>query len=160
MCGKTLVTKQSGEDGLPCNSVYIVEKLAIDKELYLSLTLDRNAGCPTFIFSTEGGMSIEDVAETNPELIHKLQVDPINGINKDHLVQAAKDLGLSEIEDQVVEMFTNIYDCFMKKDCDMVEINPLVVTNDGTLLAADSKVTIDSNAVYRQKELADQEDKS
>jgi len=63
-----------------------VEKLAIDKELYLSLTLDRKAGCPTFIFSPAGGMSIEDVAETNPEKIFKLQVDPVNGINKDHLV--------------------------------------------------------------------------
>lgn len=145
---------------MPCNSVYIVEKLAIEKELYLSLTLDRKAGCPTFIFSPAGGMSIEDVAETNPELIFKLQVDPVNGINKDHLVQAAKNLGLSDMQDQVIDMFTNIYNCFMARDCDMVEINPLVVTKDGTLLAADSKVTVDSNATYRQKDLAEQEDKS
>jgi len=72
MLGNRLVTKQSGEEGLPCNAVYLVEKINIVKEMYLSLTLDRKAGCPTFIFSEEGGMSIEDVAETNPEKIFKL----------------------------------------------------------------------------------------
>ena len=72
MLGNSLVTKQSGADGLPCNAVYLVEKIGIDKELYLSLTLDRKAGCPTFIYSPAGGMSIEDVAEENPEQIFKL----------------------------------------------------------------------------------------
>jgi succinyl-CoA synthetase beta subunit len=72
MIGKTIVTKQSGESGLPCGSVYIVEKIGIEKECYLSLTLDRKAGCPTFIYSPAGGMSIEDVAHTNPEKIFKL----------------------------------------------------------------------------------------
>lgn len=72
MIGKTLVTKQSGADGLPCGCVYIVEKIGVMKEMYLSLTLDRKAGCPTFIYSPAGGMSIEDVAHTNPEKIFKL----------------------------------------------------------------------------------------
>ena len=72
MLGNRLVTKQSGEDGVPCNAVYLVEKIGIEKELYLSLTLDRKAGCPTFIYSPAGGMSIEDVAEENPEKIFKL----------------------------------------------------------------------------------------
>ncbi len=67
MCGKTLITKQTGEDGLPCNCVYVVEKLDIDREFYLSLTLDRKEGCPTFIYSTAGGMSIEDFAKERPE---------------------------------------------------------------------------------------------
>jgi succinyl-CoA synthetase beta subunit len=80
MIGKTLVTKQSGEAGLPCGSVYIVEKIGVAKEMYLSLTLDRKAGCPTFIYSPAGGMSIEDVAHTNPEKIFKLKVDPIKGL--------------------------------------------------------------------------------
>lgn len=74
-----MVTKQSGEDGLPVNSVYLVEKLKIDKEMYLSLTLDRAAGCPVFIYSPAGGTSIEDVAEETPELIFKLQVNPFTG---------------------------------------------------------------------------------
>jgi succinyl-CoA synthetase beta subunit len=99
MIGKTLVTKQSGAGGLPCGSVYIVEKLGIEKEMYLSLTLDRKAGCPTFIYSPAGGMAIEDVAHTNPEKIFKMQVDPKNGLDKKHLVQAAKDLGLEKYAD-------------------------------------------------------------
>lgn len=149
MIGKTLVTKQSGAGGLPCGSVYIVEKLGIEKEMYLSLTLDRKAGCPTFIYSPAGGMSIEDVAHTNPEKIFKLQVDPKHGLDRKHLVQAAKDLGLEKYADQVVEIFTKIYECFTTKDCDMIEINPLVLSKDKKVLAADSKITIDDNAAYR-----------
>ena len=158
MIGKHLVTKQSGKDGLPCNSVYLVEKLQIAKEMYLSLTLDRAAHCPTFIYSPAGGMSIEDVAETNPEKIFKLQVHPTQGLNRDHLVQAAKDLGIEGQTDQVVEVFTRIYEAFMASDSDMVEINPLVLTKDDKIILADSKITIDSNAAYRQKELAAKED--
>ena len=75
MCGKTLVTKQSGADGLPCNCVYIVQKINIAKEFYLSITLDRKAGAPVFIYSPAGGMSIEDVAHSNPEKIFKIKVD-------------------------------------------------------------------------------------
>ena len=85
MLGNSLVTKQSGEDGLPVNAVYLVEKIGIDKELYLSLTLDRKAGCPTFIYSKAGGMAIEDVAEETPDLIHKLQVSPKEGLKTEDL---------------------------------------------------------------------------
>ena len=85
MLGNSLVTKQSGADGLPCNAVYLVEKIGIDKELYLSLTLDRAAGCPTFIYSPAGGMSIEDVAESEPEKIFKLQVPPKTGLDEAEL---------------------------------------------------------------------------
>lgn len=75
MCGKTLITKQSGDAGFPCNCVYIVEKLFIEKEFYLSITLDRKAGCPVFIYSPAGGMNIEEVAMKNPEMIYKIPVD-------------------------------------------------------------------------------------
>lgn len=160
MLGNHLVTKQSGADGLPVNAVYLVEKIGIDKEFYLSLTLDRAAGCPTFIYSPAGGMNIEDVAEKTPEKIFKLQVDPINGLDQASLAQAGANLGVPDQQEQLENMFTRIYETFVAKDCDMVEINPLVVTNDGQVLAADSKVTIDSNALYRQKDLAAQEDKS
>lgn len=160
MLGKTLVTHQSGANGLPVNAVYLVEKLAIQKEMYLSLTLDRAAGCPTFIYSPAGGMSIEDVAEKTPELIFKLPVHPVTGLDQGELRQAATNLGIGEQADQVANMFTKIYECFMQKDCDMVEINPLVLTKDNQVLAADSKVTIDSNAAFRQKDLAAQEDKT
>lgn len=94
MCGKTLVTKQSGEDGLPCNCVYIVQKINIAKEFYLSITLDRKAGAPVFIYSQAGGMSIEDVAKSNPEKIFKIKVDTEKGLDVDELLKAAKNLGL------------------------------------------------------------------
>lgn len=131
MLGKTLVTHQSGEDGLPVNAVYLVEKINIAKEMYLSLTLDRAAGAPTFIYSPAGGTSIEDVAEETPELIFKLPVSPIDGINEADFRQAAHNLGIPEQEDQVVNMLSKIYDCFMARDADMVEINPLVLTKEG-----------------------------
>ena len=86
MCGKTLVTKQTGEAGLPCSCVYIVEKIQIEKEFYLSLTLDRKSGCPVFIYSPAGGMSIEDVAVKNPEKIFKIPVDITKELDVDTLL--------------------------------------------------------------------------
>jgi len=96
MCGNTLVTKQSGDDGLPCNKVYIVGAISIEKEFYLSITLDRKAGMPTFIYSTEGGQSIEDVAQATPEKIHKLAVNTQEGLDEDALKRAAAELGLKK----------------------------------------------------------------
>lgn len=86
MCGRTLITKQSGDTGFPCNCVYIVEKIDIVKEVYMSITLDRKAGMPVFVFSEEGGMSIEDVAHKNPEKIHKLHVDTKKGLDIETLL--------------------------------------------------------------------------
>lgn len=105
MLGYRLVTKQSGADGLPCGAIYIVEKISIDKELYLSLTLDRAAASPTFIYSKEGGMSIEDVAHDNPSAIFKLRVNPLKGLDIADLKKAAANLGLEKYEDQVVSLF-------------------------------------------------------
>lgn len=160
MVGNHLVTKQSGDAGFPCSAVYIVEKLGISKEMYLSVTLDRAAGKPTFIYSPAGGMSIEDVAHDTPELIFKMPVDLSVGLDAAALQQAAVNLGLEAHADQVANVFQRIYDCFVARDCDMVEINPLVLTTDNKVLAADSKITVDSNAEFRQKDLFDQEDKS
>jgi succinyl-CoA synthetase beta subunit len=99
MLGNTLVTKQSGADGLPCSAVYIVEKIGIDRELYLSLTLDRAGANATFIYSKEGGMAIEDVAHDTPEKVHKLAVNPLVGLVEAELKEAAAKLDLSEYED-------------------------------------------------------------
>lgn len=96
MLGNNLVTKQSGKDGLPCNFVYIVEKIGIDRELYLSLTLDRANATATFIYSKEGGMAIEDVAEETPEKVHRLNVDPLVGLEDHMLVDVAAKLDLVE----------------------------------------------------------------
>ena len=94
LIGNHLVTKQSGENGLPVNCVYIVEKISIDKEMYLSLTLDRGAKMPVFIYSPAGGMSIEEVAEEDPSKIFKYHVDPLKGLDVDRLSQAADHLGI------------------------------------------------------------------
>ena len=158
MLGNRLVTKQSGEDGLPVNSVYVVEKVAIDKELYLSITLDRAAGCPVFVYSQAGGMSIEDVAHEDPSKIFKLPVNPFSGPDVEDLMKAAEQLGIPEQKNHLVWLMKSVYDCFMEKDCDMIEINPLITTKDGKLMAADSKITIDDNAVFRQKDLKAMED--
>ena len=156
--GNRLVTKQSGEEGLPVNSVYLVQKINIEKELYLSLTLDRAGGCPVFIYSSEGGMSIEDVAHDTPEKIFKLNVNPFTGPEVEDLLKAAENLGISEQKSQLVWLMKSLYDCFMAKDCDMIEINPLITTKEGVVMAADSKVTIDGNAGFRQKDLVEMED--
>ena len=106
-------------------------------------------------------MSIEDVAEDNPELIFKMPVPSMaDGLDPAALQQAAANLGIEEHADQVANMFQRIYDCFVSRDCDMVEINPLVLTKDNKVLAADSKITVDSNAEFRQSDLFEMEDKS
>lgn len=149
MCGKTLITKQSGEIGFPCNCVYIVERLDIEKEYYLSLILDRKEGCPVFIYSSAGGMSIEDVAHTNPEKIHKIPIDINKGVDIEPLLKACSDLGLDEHKSQMVFLFKHLYDCFLEKDCELIEINPVALTREGSILAADSKIVIDDNAMFR-----------
>jgi succinyl-CoA synthetase beta subunit len=128
--------------------------------MYLSITLDRQVGCPVFIYSPAGGMSIEDVAHKDPSKIFKYHVNTFDGLDVDKLLEAADNLGIKEQKSQLVWLMKGLYDCFTAKDCDLVEINPLITTKDGKLYAADSKVTIDDNAAFRQKELADSEDYS
>ena len=105
-------------------------------------------------------MAIEDVAHDTPDQIFKMPVHLDKGLNAAELKQAAINLGIEDHADQVANVFQRILDCFVASDCDMVEINPLVLTTDDKVLAADSKITVDSNAEFRQKDLFDQEDKS
>lgn len=105
-------------------------------------------------------MNIEDVAASEPEKIHKIHVDVDQGLDVDVLLEAAKNLGLEEYKSQVVFLFKHVFDCFMEKDCDLVEINPLVLTKDKRVVAADSKVTIDDNAVFRHADIKAEEDTS
>ena len=128
--------------------------------MYISITLDRKRGCPVFIYSPCGGTSIEDVARNQPEKIFKLPVDISKEIEVEPLLEAAKNLGLEEHKSQVVFLFKHMLDCFVEKDCELVEINPLALTKDGQLVAADSKITIDDNAVFRQADLKAEEDTS
>lgn len=105
-------------------------------------------------------MSIEDVAHKTPELIFKLPVDINHGPNVEDLVKVAENLGVPEHKSQIVFLLKSIYDCFVEKDCDMIEINPLVVLKNGQVMAADSKITIDDNAVFRQTDIKSEEDTS
>ena len=105
MLGQNLITKQSGAEGFPCNAVYMVEKLGITKEFYLSCTLDRAQQCPTFIYSAAGGMNIEDVAEKTPELVFKLPIREEGVIPNSEMVLAAERLGVPTEVDQVSNMF-------------------------------------------------------
>ena len=115
----------------------------------MSITLDRKAGAPVFIYSPAGGMSIEDVAHSNPEKIFKIKVDTSKGLDIDELIKAADNLGIRDQRSEVAWLFNHLYDCFMAKDCDLIEINPLVLTKEGKVICADSKITIDDNARFR-----------
>lgn len=160
MCGDRLVTKQSGDNGFKCSQVYVVETVDIDTEVYVALTLDRHSASPTFIYSPEGGMAIEDVAEATPEKIFKIQVNAQEGLTEADLADVPKNLGLEENAEEVRDVFRNLYKIMLEKDADMVEINPMVRLKDNSVMAIDGKMTLDENAFFRQKELADAEDTS
>jgi len=99
--------------------------------MYLSITLDRAGGCPVFVYSPAGGMSIEDVAHEDPSQIYKLNVNPFTGPEVEDLMKAADHLGIPGQRSQLVWLMKSLYDCFMDRDCDMVEINPLITTKEG-----------------------------
>lgn len=154
MIGKTLVTKQTGEAGKQVSRVYVEDGCDIKRELYLSLLVDRDSSRIVIMASTEGGMEIEEVAEHNPEKILKAIVDPASGVSGFHCRKLAFGLGL---EGKQVASFTKfvtaMYKAFVELDCAIVEINPLVVTGAGEIVALDAKVSFDDNALFRHKDL-------
>ncbi len=157
LIGKTLVTHQTGPKGRKVRRLLIEEGAGIDKELYLSLLVDRDSGCPTFIASTEGGMEIEEVAEKTPEKVIKETIDPAVGFQSYNGRNLAFALGLPSIEKAIVnpfiQMLGNLYRLFLEKDASMVEINPLVITTDKTLIALDGKVSFDDNALFKHPDI-------
>ncbi len=155
MLGNTLVTIQTGEAGKQVNRLYIEEGAAIDKEFYLSMLIDRVTSRVAFVVSTEGGMDIEDVAHSTPEKILTFSIDPATGIQPLHGRKVAKALNLSgDLAKQAEALVKQLYAAFTDKDMAMLEINPLVVTNDGKLKVLDAKVSFNSNAIYRHPEVA------
>lgn len=151
MLGHVLVTKQTGPEGKEVKRLYIEDGCDIARELYLGMLLDRETSRLTIMASTEGGMEIEEVAEATPEKILKIAVDPATGIQPYHARKLAFGLGLEG--DQVksaVKFIMAMYKAFNDLDCSIVEINPLVVTGSGDVVALDAKVNFDSNALYRQ----------
>jgi succinyl-CoA synthetase beta subunit len=154
MIGHTLITKQTGEAGRPVRRVYVEAGCDIARELYLSLLVDRTSGRVTIVASTEGGMEIEEVAAHHPEKILRVGVDPASGISGFHARRLAAGLGLSGKQAAAFGKFlAGIYAAFVALDCAIVEINPLVVTGSGEVVALDAKVSFDDNALFRHPEL-------
>jgi succinyl-CoA synthetase beta subunit len=162
--GMKLVTPQTGEEGRIVHRLLIEEGLDIKRELYLSVLVDRATGTPIVMASTAGGMEIEEVAKEHPEKILRQAIDPATGLQPFHARKLAFGLGLSpELVSAAVPFLQSLYRAFVESDASLVEINPLVATGDGRLVALDAKVTIDDNALYRHpefKELRDLDEES
>ena len=159
MLGNVLVTKQTGEAGKEVSTIYFNEATDIEKEYYLAILMDRATSQPVIIASTEGGMDIEEVAEKTPEKILKVLIDPTLGIRPYQARQVAFGLELKgDSFKQCVKLVTKLYAFFWAKDCSQVEVNPLVTTPDGDVLALDAKVNFDSNALYRHPDVVELRD--
>ena len=157
--GMTLVTPQTGPEGRKVKKVLIEEGMAIAKELYLGILLDRQSSRVMIMASEAGGMAIEEVAEETPEKIIKEIIDPIIGVKPYLARKIAFALNVKgNALKQMIPLIINLYQAFIKEDCDMLEINPLVITKDERVLVLDAKVNIDSNALYRQKEILNYRD--
>ena len=151
--GMTLVTPQTGPEGRLVKKVLIEEGMSIDKELYMGILVDRESSQVLIMASEAGGMDIEEVAAETPEKIIKEKVDPITGVQPYLARKIAFALNLDGAAlKAIIPFIINLYDAFVKEDCSMLEINPLVITSDDRVLALDAKVDIDDNAMYRHKD--------
>ncbi len=154
MLGRTLVTHQTGPSGKQVNRIYIEDGADIAREFYLALLVDRATSRIAFVTSTEGGMDIEEVAHATPEKIITFAVDPATGLSDFHGRRVAFALGLEGHQvKQCVALVRTLYRAFVEKDMEMLEINPLIVTKDGSLKCLDAKIGFDNNALYRQPEV-------
>ena len=161
--GMQLVTHQTGPQGQKVKQLLVEEGMDIRKELYCSVLVDRGRQCVVLLASTEGGMDIEEVAEKTPEKILKIFVDPGIGLRPYQASELAFGLKIDEINPKLIRptvaVFMSLYETFMREDCSLLEINPLVLTRDGRVIALDAKLSFDDNAMYRHKENIDLRDK-
>jgi succinyl-CoA synthetase beta subunit len=161
MLGKTLVTKQTGPDGKIVNRLYIEEGCDIKKEYYLSMLVDRSTSSISIIASTEGGMEIEEVAEKEPEKIITVNVPGDKTLDQASLDQLVQGLEItSEQSGDFCDQIQKIYTSFLSTDASLVEVNPFVLTGEGSFLALDAKVSIDDNALYKHKDIAEMLDET
>jgi len=165
ICGNKLVTKQTGPSGKIVTNMYVESGCDIDHEFYLAILVDRDRKSVLVMASTEGGVDIEEVAEKTPEAIHKIWADPSNGLAMDDCESLSKSLGITgDSAKELVNMIESLYRMFLERDCSMIEINPLVRTKDGTMIALDAKVSLDENANFRHpwreevRDLSEEED--
>jgi succinyl-CoA synthetase beta subunit len=161
MLGRVLVTHQTGPKGKQVNRLYIEEGAAIAKEFYLSLLVDRETSMVSVVASTEGGMDIEDVAHDTPEKIHSFSIDPATGVWPTHARALAKALGLTGgLAKEAATLLTQLYTAFLAKDMAMLEINPLIVTEDEHLRVLDAKLSFDGNSLFRHPDIRALRDES
>ncbi len=161
MLGQILVTRQTGPTGKAVNRIYIEEGCDIARELYLGMLIDRATSRVTIMASTEGGMEIEEVASRNPEKILKVAIDPVQGFQAYHGRQIAFGLGLQGKQvGTAVKFIRALYAAFIGLDASIVEVNPLVVTGSGEVIALDAKVNFDDNALFRHKDIEELRDES
>jgi len=159
MLGMTLRTHQTGPDGKVVTRVLVENGCNIDRELYVSLLVDRTTSRVTVMASTEGGMDIEEVAEKTPEKIFREAIDPLVGLTPFQCRNLAFSLGLTgKLTAKAVKLLENLYTTFIACDCSLLEINPLVVTKEGDLLALDAKFGFDDNAMFRHLQIGDMRD--
>ncbi|WP_066289094.1 ADP-forming succinate--CoA ligase subunit beta [Bacillus sp. FJAT-29937] len=157
--GKTLVTHQTGPEGKEVKRLLIEEGCDIKKEYYIGLVLDRATSRVVLMASEEGGTEIEEVAEKTPEKIFKEEVDPVIGLTAFQARRIAFNINIpKELVNQAVKFMLGLYAAYIEKDCSIAEINPLVVTGDGKVMALDAKLNFDSNAIYRQKDILEYRD--
>lgn len=152
MLGEELVTKQA-PNGILCSKVYIMERMYMRKEMYLSILMDRASQGPLMVASPRGGTSIEDVAASNPEVIFTQPIDIIEGLTDEQCKHMANNLGMEDGTgpfEKTVTLMKNLYDMFISCDCTQVEVNPLAETPEGDVVVCDAKVNFDDNAEYRQ----------
>jgi len=154
-----LITPQTDENGLTINQVIIESGQDIHKELYLGLLVDRSTSCITVLASTEGGMDIEQVASATPEKIIKHAIDPLGKLSDNECIDIAKKLKLdAALYNQFTETLLGLYSIFTDKDVNLIEINPLIITNQNTVVALDGKIDFDDNALYRNEDILELRD--
>jgi succinyl-CoA synthetase beta subunit len=157
--GKTLVTHQTGPDGKEVKRLLIEEGCDIKKEYYVGLVLDRATSRVVLMASEEGGTEIEEVAAKTPEKIFKEEIDPVLGLMPYQARRIAFNINIPhELVNQAVKFMIGLYNAYIEKDCSIAEINPLVITGDGKVMALDAKLNFDSNALYRQKDIVEYRD--
>ena len=159
LIGSNLVTPQTTSDGVMVRKVYVEEGCDISKELYLGIVLDRERDLPVVMASTEGGVEIEDIAIKEPEKILKIHADPVTGIGNWQARKIAFGLGLKGKQvNSCCKFIISLYELFMKLDCSIVEINPLVVTSEDDIIALDAKINFDSSALFRHANIEELRD--
>ncbi len=157
--GRRLVTPQTPSEGVVARKVLVAEATKIERELYLAVVIDSEARAPLVMASSEGGVEIEEVAERSPEKILRVAADPLVGFSPYRARSLARELGLpAQLVRPAADLIVNLYRLFAEKDCSLVEINPLVVTADGRILALDAKVQLEDDALFRHPELKELHD--